>query len=367
MRNFHFCSFFFSLSERSESSTMRIMKSLLVMASPLIFCFFILLSTSAYYQRPSFSQRRLIQLPVLPFRFGGTSASSPFSFCFLESNSWEIRTKAIHFLIDPVLDTLDFGIPWLYSGKKRVLNGPEELSRLVKNHRQSSPFELSSEYIDFILISQGLDDHAHKPTLTRLQKLLPDLLYIIPPSAEKILLGCGINKKNMIILSHGQSFEKKKLGETLKIIATSGALVGPPWQEKENGYVIQSVNDKSSLSSFYYEPHGMFNPEELREYEGKIPIVISPIVSQEISISDAVPSYTLVVGNEQVIDLVEKLKPKYLIPMLNGDLNQAGLLASILKTTGSELEFEETLRKNTKIGQRTAFVRNIVPGKVFSL
>ena len=41
--------------------------------------------------------------------------------------------------------------------------------------------------------------------------------------------------------------------------------LGPPWQTKENGYIIQPSKDSQySFSSFYYEPHCMFEESELK-------------------------------------------------------------------------------------------------------
>jgi hypothetical protein len=39
------------------------------------------------------------------------------------------------------------------------------------------------------------------------------------------------------------------------VIATKGALLGPPWQMKENGYVIRpAASSSKKFSSIYYEP-----------------------------------------------------------------------------------------------------------------
>ena len=68
-----------------------------------------------------------------------------------------------------------------------------------------------------------------------------------------------------------------------------GALLGPPWQQKENGYIIRpTIISKKVFKSIYYEPHCMNDPEELANYE--VDIVITPIVSQEL------PAFTLVAG-----------------------------------------------------------------------
>ena len=75
------------------------------------------------------------------------------------------------------MSQLDFGIPFLYAGNKKVVNGFKEL-------------EENAGIVDLILITQGFDDHAHSPTLRKLSKLNPNVPYICPPSAVDILLSC---------------------------------------------------------------------------------------------------------------------------------------------------------------------------------
>jgi len=101
-------------------------------------------------------------------------------FRFLEGNSWVYNAGDLEMLIDPVLEkSLDFGIPFLYSGNKRIIDQKVELSNLSKSS-------------DYVLITQGFDDHAHIPTLKSLFSLNPKMKYIAPPSAKSILLNCKI-------------------------------------------------------------------------------------------------------------------------------------------------------------------------------
>ena len=76
---------------------------------------------------------------------------------------------------------------------------------------------------------------------------------------------------------------------SIELTATSGALLGPPWQEKENGYLIRpytphksssgnniviSKKDKYDPSKYevYYEPHCMFDEQELSQYSADVSI-----------------------------------------------------------------------------------------------
>ena len=121
----------------------------------------------------------------------------------------------------------------------------------------------------------------------------------------------------------------------LKIIATTGALLGPPWQAKENGYLIKPKS--SSLPSLYCEPHCMYDSNELSRY--KADYVITPIISQEL------PAYTLVDGMEKALKLAETLSASSIIPMNNGGLVQSGLLSAIVGAKGSEEEFRNLMTK----------------------
>ena len=211
---------------------------------------------------------------------------------YLETNSWQINLGSIEIMLDPVLYApLDFGIPALYSGKKRQIDGMKELQRFCRT-------------ADYCLLSQGLDDHAHTPTLTALSKLKPTMVYIAPPSALSVLTKCGVNQGFINIIKPGESIQLKKGTDVLDITATTGALVGPPWQDPENGYILKL----KSGPSIYYEPHCMYNEGELARYQADY--VITPVVAQEL------PFFTLVAGRDKSIRLAELLKAKAIIPMV---------------------------------------------------
>mmetsp|Transcript_41883 Transcript_41883/g.132218 ORF Transcript_41883/g.132218 Transcript_41883/m.132218 type:complete len:340 (+) Transcript_41883:100-1119(+) len=89
---------------------------------------------------------------------------------YLEINGWLISANGVTVLVDPVLEgRLDFGIPALYAASKRVLPESGSTSSLPP--------------LDALLITQGLDDHAHARTLARLAELDPTLPILAPPSA----------------------------------------------------------------------------------------------------------------------------------------------------------------------------------------
>ena len=137
-------------------------------------------------------------------------ASSSSSFVrYLESNSWDLSIGNIRILLDPVLiGALDFGIPLLYKGERVSIDGQKELETL-------------SKLADYVLITQGFDDHAHTPTLKKLSKLCPKMTYICPPSAKGILENCGIGSSNIMSIVPGETLSLKKEDTTIDITGMS--------------------------------------------------------------------------------------------------------------------------------------------------
>lgn len=76
----------------------------------------------------------------------------------------------------------------------------------------------------------------------------------------------------------------------------------------------------------------MYDESQLSRY-APVDYVITPVVAQQL------PFYTLVDGGPKALRLAQILKPKAIIPMANGELEQSGLLASIVKTAGTSEGF----------------------------
>ena len=113
---------------------------------------------------------------------------------YLDSNSWLIEIDGQRILLDPwLVGELTFGnAGWLFRGKK---NNPQPIP----------------ENIDLILLSQGLEDHAHPPTLKKLDKQIP---VVASPNAAKVVQELGYATVNT--LDHHESFS---LGEKVLIKA----------------------------------------------------------------------------------------------------------------------------------------------------
>jgi len=264
---------------------------------------------------------------------------------YLEINGWILSMGGLTILIDPILEgNLDFGIPSLYQGKKRVLPGNGLIESLPP--------------IDCLLITQGLDDHAHVRTLQKLQTLDPDLPILAPLFAKGALEESGFD--NPQYLKHSEEAIIQSRGNTastcssVRVRATKGALVGPPWQRRENGYILRGSSESQSslLPSIYIEPHVEFNAQELSEL-GPVDVVISPISGQTL------PAFELVHGPKDTMRLVETLQPQYLVPMQNGDIDTEGPVSRIVSEIGSSRDFERRLSSSNL---NTELVK-LVPGE----
>ncbi|KAF8075520.1 hypothetical protein N665_1089s0013 [Sinapis alba] len=246
------------------------------------------------------------------------SGTDAFKLTYLEGNSWLWETGGLKILVDPILvGNLDFGIPWLYDAAKRFLKG----------------FKLDDlPEVDCLLITQSLDDHCHLNTLRPLSEKSPDVKVIATPNAKPLLDPLFTN---VTYLEPGETYElNSRNGSKVRVKATAGPVLGPPWQRPENGYLLASPEDQISL---YYEPHCVCNMELLKSESADI--VITPVIKQLL------PQFTLVSGQEDAVQLAKTLKAKFVVPMQNGDLDAKGILASIIKKEGTIESFKELLSR----------------------
>ncbi|CAN8290796.1 unnamed protein product [Cochlearia groenlandica] len=247
-----------------------------------------------------------------------------FKLTYLEGNSWLWETGGLNILVDPILvGNLDFGIPWLYDASKRFLKG----------------FQLDDiPEVDCLLITQSLDDHCHLNTLRPLSQKSPGIKVIATPNAKSLLDPLFTN---VTYLEPGESYElNTRNGSKVRVKATAGPILGPPWQRPENGYLLVSPEEHISL---YYEPHCVYNMESLENE--KADIVITPVIKQLL------PQFTLVSGQEDAVRLAKLLKAKFVVPMQNGDLDAKGVLASIVKKEGTMESFKELLLREVPEAQ----------------
>ncbi|EOD16391.1 hypothetical protein EMIHUDRAFT_66097 [Emiliania huxleyi CCMP1516] len=244
---------------------------------------------------------------------------------YLEINGWLISAAGVTVLVDPILEgRLDFGIPALFAASKQRPPSPAA----IRHRRSGSTSSLPP--LDALLITQGLDDHAHARTLARLAELDPTLPILAPPSALPAVeraFGRGVVQSR-------EGSGDCALGGGLRVTATSGALVGPPWQRRENGRRCRTA--PGAAPSLYLEPHVEFDEDELRAF-APVDAVITPTRGQ------ALPGFELVHGPAAAVRLVETLRPRLVLPMSNGAIDAAGIAAPLVTPIGAGNEFERLL------------------------
>jgi L-ascorbate metabolism protein UlaG (beta-lactamase superfamily) len=217
---------------------------------------------------------------------------------WLDSNSWLIEMGGQRILLDPwLVGSLTFGnLHWLFKGDKNTVR----------------PIP---ENIDLILLSQGLPDHAHPPTLEKLDRSIP---VIASPNAAKVVQKMGYTQVQTI--THGQELS---IADQLTIQAVPGSLVGP--NLVENGYVLTDLVQKTKL---YYEPHGSHSP--LLKELAPVDVVITPIIDLKLPLLGSV-----IKGTASAVQVAEWLRPQVILPTAaGGDIKFEGLLLSLLQADG---------------------------------
>lgn len=231
---------------------------------------------------------------------------------WIDLNSWIFQLAGKTILVDPWLVgpmTL-YGQPWLFTAYHTTPPAftPETLPP-----------------IDLILISQGIDDHCHIPTLQQLERTIP---VIASPTAAKTLQRLGFSK--IIPLSHWEEITL----EHLTVKAVLGAELQPG--QVENGLLL---TDRQTQKTLYYEPH--WYPNKDADRIGFVDVAIAPAIGQIFPVMGQV-----IMGPEQALDLVRKLQPKTFLPTTRGDIRVSGILPKFLKTVGSLEEFRDRLTAN---------------------
>lgn len=229
---------------------------------------------------------------------------------WLDSNTWLIEIGGQRILIDPwLVDALTFGnLNWLFKGSR------------TQNH--SIP-----ENIDLILLSQGLEDHAHPPTLKQLNRNIPVVGSV---NAAKVVQKLGYT--TVTTLAHGETFT---LNQNVEIKATKGSSIGP--NVVENGYLIKDLESKLTI---YYEPHGFHDPS--LQSAAPVDVIITPIMDLALPLIGSI-----IKGTDTALEVAKWLKPQVMLPTANpGDVIYEGLLINWLRAVGSIEDFRSRLAQN---------------------
>ena len=245
---------------------------------------------------------------------------------YFDSNSWLIEIDGSRILLDPwLVGKLTFGnLAWLFEGKK---NNPQPIP----------------ENIDLILLSQGLEDHAHPPTLRELDR---NIRVVASPNAAKVAQQIGY--KTIETLEHGATF---KTGQ-VEIKAVPGSPIGPTLVE--NGYIIKGLESGKNI---YYEPHG-YHSKSLQQ-EAPIDVIITPLINLKLPLLGAV-----IKGQETALEVCRWLTPQVILSTAaGGDVDFKGAIASILQADGTVEQFNQLLQQH----QLTTKAINPQPGTPIEL
>lgn len=218
---------------------------------------------------------------------------------WLDSNSWLIEIGGKRILLDPwLVGPLMFGnINWLFKGTR-----PQE--RPIPDR------------LDLILLSQGLEDHAHPPTLQKLDRHIP---VVASPNAAKVVRDLGY--KQVTTLAHGETFN---LDHQVTIQALPGSPIGPFLTE--NAYFLKELASDLTL---YYEPHGYHAPV-LQEMT-PIDVVITPVIDMKVPILGPI-----IQGKDSALTLAQQVRPQLMLPTAaGGEVTFEGVLMSVIRTAGT--------------------------------
>uniref|UniRef100_A0A061RKQ8 Zn-dependent hydrolase of the beta-lactamase fold protein n=1 Tax=Tetraselmis sp. GSL018 TaxID=582737 RepID=A0A061RKQ8_9CHLO len=156
------------------------------------------------------STLRRRRLPSTNSPFVSCQSSKSFRYVAHEGNSWQLRLPktGVGILVDPwLVGKLTFADQdWLFKGSK------------ISEMPSLKQVELET---DLLLITQGLDDHAHRPTLKQLSKTTP---VVASPSAATVCRELGF--QDVTELRAGDRCTA--CDDRVSIWATEGALVGGP-------------------------------------------------------------------------------------------------------------------------------------------
>ncbi|MFM7362363.1 MAG: MBL fold metallo-hydrolase [Cyanobium sp.] len=218
---------------------------------------------------------------------------------YLGANGWLLEfgcSKPLRLLVDPwFCGPLQFGPgDWLLRGE---LADPQPVP----------------EAVDLLLLSQGLPDHCHPPSLALLPKDLP-----VVGSAAAAQRVRALGFEQVTALRPG---EQHRIG-ALSVTASAGAAV----PQVENGYLLEHP-----AGSIYLEPHGFLGAELPPR---PLTAVITPVIDVGLPLAGA-----FVRGRNVLPQLLERFQPAYVLASTTGgDVRFSGLLAGLLQVQGSSAE-----------------------------
>ena len=238
---------------------------------------------------------------------------------YLGANGWLLEFGSLRLLVDPWLTgRLEFGLgSWFFEGTlAQPLPPPQDL--------------------DLLLLTQGLPDHCHPPSLELLPRQLP-----VIASAAAAQRAQALGFTAVQALKPGQQCH---VGPLL-VEATAGA----PVPQVENGYLLHHPE-----GSVYLEPHG-FLAADLPPTQ--LDAVITPVLDLGLPLAGA-----FVRGTQVLPQLLERFNPRtVLASTTGGDVQFSGLLTRWLWQKGSCAEAAARLPSGCALIDPQVGVRYALP------
>ena len=226
---------------------------------------------------------------------------------WFDGNSWLIEMAGARVLLDPwLVGDLMFGnAPWFFKA----------------NHPQAMAIP---DNLSFVLLSQGLPDHAHVETLKQLDRAIP---VVGSPNGAKVARSLGF--QTITALAHTETFVWNNV---LEVQAFPGSLVGP--QLVENAYVLTDLPNAIKL---YYEPHGNHSPT--LKTIAPVDVVIAPLINLKLPLVGA-----FIRGGDRALELMQWLQPQVVLPTTtDGEAEYEGLLSKLISAEGTVKGFGDRL------------------------
>lgn len=293
------------------------------------------------------------------------------TFTMHEGNSWHVKFQAsgARALVDPwLVGPLEFfGQGWLYSAEKKVLGGSGAASSPSPSspspHQNKIDVQAVADDTDVVLLSQYLDDHTHMPTLEALPK---SLRVVAQPEAAARIASLGF--REVTALRPGESVVVA--GGKLRVTALAGSLVGPPWSQRQNAYLLQELvpaaggggdqaQPTQNGASVFYEPHADA-PLETLARAAPVDVLVGPSVDVSLA------GYPLLKGKRDLAAALKALKARVFVPLANSELDHVGPLADAMQVDGPRTA-EATARALQEQGVSGVHVEAPVPGEALSI
>ncbi|MGL6133825.1 MAG: MBL fold metallo-hydrolase [Prochlorococcaceae cyanobacterium] len=196
--------------------------------------------------------------------------------------------------------------------------------------------------LDLLLLTQGLPDHCHPPSLKLLDRDLP-----VVGSASAATLVRQLGFRNVTQLAPGQTHQFRQLA----IRATAGA----PVPQVENGYRLDHPS-----GSLYLEPHGYLDPDLPAD---PLDAVITPVVDLALPLAGP-----FVRGRQVLPLLLERFRPAaVLASTAGGEARYEGLLTRALSQQGSTEEAAALASATAASGQPVPRFIDPIPGEVYRI